>query len=364
MFQDLFVIGATGKIGNRLITDVLKANAIQRIVGVASSTSFIYSREGIEPAQASAFIKRGETRSCPYLGLDTLLDAADGYKGDQLVFVDVTDEKKAMTPFHLKVIEDTGHCMVTANKNPIALSSYDVFERLTREPKRYGYRCSVMAGADAVPFLQDLRDLGDSVIEISGCFSGTLGYITSELKRGKKPFSDILQEAKDNQYTEPDPRDDLNALDVARKLIVLVRSGGYRAELSDMVIEPFIPQSYFRPESVGDFMESVKELDGYFEALFYEAGSCGETLKYVGSFDQFGQPRLSASLKRMEKDSAFGSLNGTLNKIVIISRTYDSTKPYSIEAPGAGVPVTAQNVRRDLFHLLPERRALRELLYV
>src|SRR6185503_17098338 len=97
------------------------------------------------------------------------------------------------------------------------------------------YRCSVMAGADAVPFLRDLHDIGDAPSLIQGCFSGTLGYITSMLETGM-PFSKILGQALAEGYTEPDPRDDLNGLDVARKLTVLARTAGHPVNLQDFAV--------------------------------------------------------------------------------------------------------------------------------
>src|SRR3989344_9096498 len=110
-----------------------------------------------------------------------------------------------------------------------------------------------MAGSDAVPFLLDLRDLNETLYGIEGCFSGTLGYITSELDKGRK-FSEILNETDSRGYTEPDPRDDLRGFDVARKIIVLARSAGHEVGIKNIKPQPFIPEEYLKNESIDDFL--------------------------------------------------------------------------------------------------------------
>src|SRR3990172_2708513 len=222
MAQDVFIIGATGRVGKQLVKQIIEKDDTRkyrhanptRIVGLSSSQDFIYSSKGISKSNTYAFTTKNFSNAQPYRNLDKLLEVARHDRDGTLVFVDVTPAKDAMTQFHLEVIEQTPYGIVTANKNPLT-SSYMVFQKLTRYPRRYGYRCSVMAGSEVVPFLQDLKDLNDPLHKIEGCLSGTIGLITSELERNK-PFSDILKEAHSKGYTEPHPRDDLSGLDVAR----------------------------------------------------------------------------------------------------------------------------------------------------
>ncbi|MCH8329313.1 MAG: bifunctional aspartate kinase/homoserine dehydrogenase I, partial [Nanoarchaeota archaeon] len=151
--------------------------------------------------------------------------------------------------------------------------------------------------------------------------------------------------------------DDLNGLDVARKLIVLARTAGYDIGMKNFQVEPFIPQEYFSDESISDFLGRSTELDKYFEEKIAIARKNGESLRYVARMDVIKEvPKIEVSLKEVPKESELGILKGRTNKIVIISETYPKDSPYIITAPGAGLPVTARNVRRDLLHLLNERR--------
>lgn len=360
MNQDIFVIGATGKVGSTLTRQIfgngdtdsrLHANPT-RIIGLASSSRVLFSKRGLGRDSADAFI--GGKGGVAYGKLDDLLKIARR-ASSRVIFVDLTALKEPMIEFHKKVIGTSKHSIITANKNPIACPDYKTFAFLTREPRRYGYRCSVMAGGDAVPFLRDLRDMGEIPERIEGCFSGTLGFITSMLEKNIS-FSTILRRALREGYTEPDPRDDLSGVDVARKLVVLARSLGLSVDLEDVQMRPFIPLRYFRDESVEKFMRSTKNLDGLFAKAVRGARRRGMVLRYVATIRaEEKKPRLSVRLAHVPAQSELGSLRGTLNKIVVVSKIFKKGSPYSVEAPGAGLEVTAQNIRRDLLYLIDNR---------
>ncbi len=368
MKQDIFIIGATGNVGKTLVRQILNEGDLRRepvpamIVGLASSTSFVYSPDGLDSMACFGFSEKipayNGQKQTAYKSHDEFLNAVKLNKSsqDQLVFVDVTPLKDEMTRFHMAVINDTQYNIVTANKNPIALSDYHTFERLTHDVRRYEYRCSVMAGAQAVPMVQELRDLNDAPIMIEGCFSGTLGYLCSELQKGERKFSEILNRAYEQGYTETHPRDDLSGLDVARKLVVLARTAGYPVEFSDVNVQPFIKREYFSENHVQRFIDSTAGLDNQFLERMERLKSEGKTLRYVASMDATGNPiRLLVDLREVPVSSGLGSLEGTLNKILIVSKVHPVDKPYSIQSQGAGPEVTAQNIRSDLLHFLPQR---------
>ena len=359
MIQDIVVMGATGKVGKTLINQILGADGVPlnrkspvRIVGLSSSTNFLFSPDGISKQQTRGFISKNYDNTPALADLGEIVDEAKKYRqnSSRLVFVDVTALNEPMTSLHLR-INGMGYGLGTANKNPIALSHPAVFQQLTEDPSLYGYRCSVMAGADAVPFLRDARYRGVKLNSIEGCFSGTLGYICSELEKGRK-FSEILKEAKQQGYTEPDPRDDLNGLDVARKMIVLARTVGYNVEIGDIALEPFIPSSYFvRGESIEAFLDKSQELDGKFEQMVKEAAEEGKVLRYSGREKvSNGTLSIRVSLQKVPKDGDLGGLNGTANQIAVFNEIYPQS-PYLIRAPGAGLTITASNVARDLLYL-------------
>jgi len=365
MAQDLFIIGATGKVGSTLVrqiltegdTDALKHTNPTRIVGLASSKNYIYNPDGISNSECYEFARGNSSKGKNYTNLSQILEEVKKlHRNGSLVFADVTSAGKEMTKFHLEVIRNTNFGIVAANKNPMALSDFNTFRTLTESPRRYGYICSVMAGAGSVSFIRDLRDLNDNPSVIKGCFSGTLGFLTSELEKGRD-FSSIIKEAEQKGYTEPDPRDDLNGLDVARKLVVLARTAGHNVSIADVKLSKFLPDEYFADESIPDFFKRTAKIDPYFKERMQSAMKNGKTLRYVAEMRaKHDGTELEVSLVEVPLDDPLGMLKGTLNKIVIISKKYPENSPYSIEAPGAGLEVTAQNIRRDLLELLPQRK--------
>lgn len=362
IFQDVFIIGATGKVGKKLIEQIYQKGDTDwrrhvhptRIVGVASSTHYLFDPNGLSSDRSREFANRGGDAK-KYGSLDELVRLPLERGNDSLVFVDVTAARD-IAPFHLKVVEETPYAVITANKNPLTLTDYSTFQRLTRRPLKYDYRCSVMAGAEAVVFLRDLRDVEDRPQLIEGCFSGTLGYLCSQL--GQRPFSEVLADAHQLGYTEPHPRDDLNGLDVARKLLILARTAGHSVGLSDIRVEPFIPEEFLAEDDIEAFLHSSKRLDAYFSERASAAAAAGKVLRYVARMEvrDGGAPTMTISLQEVPRNSQLGALQGTLNKIIVVSQTYPSTAPYSIEAPGAGLDVTAQNIRKGLLNIIWERQ--------
>ncbi|MEI6732028.1 MAG: bifunctional aspartate kinase/homoserine dehydrogenase I, partial [archaeon] len=221
----------------------------------------------------------------------------------------------------------------------------------------YGYRCSVMAGAEAVDKMKDLRDAGDLPYKIEGCFSGTLGYICSALEAGV-PFSKIVEQARKLGYTEPHPREDLSGEDVARKILILARTAGYRIEYSDIKRKPFIPNKFLDEKDANVFMKNLKELDEYFVNEVRDARKEGKVLRYVARFEMKDCPIIRVGLERVLRESPLGMLSGAANKIIIHTKDYGRT-PSIIEAPGAGLDITARNIRVDLAHQVENRTLAR-----
>ncbi|MEK6967957.1 MAG: hypothetical protein AABX51_04990 [Nanoarchaeota archaeon] len=367
MNQDIFILGATGNVGKRLLFQ-LHANEFDRdhynyptrIVGIASSKNYLYGGKGLDVEATSAFVPDKTRAGYDSLAsLESLLDLTVGHHSS-LVFVDVTAADSEMRKFHELVLDESPFSIVTANKLPLANSSFEGFVELTRQVERYGYRSSVMAGNEAVPFIRDLNDLGDPPITIQGCFSGTLGYLCSKLEEGML-FSEALKEAKASGYTEPDPRDDLSGMDVARKLLILARTGGYNVTIGENLhVDPFAPENFLMGDTVEAFMASIDQADEYFSDIIAAASSRDNTLRYVAEFEARGGRIIhaGAGLKEVPIKGPLGSLHGTANKIVVTSQTYLPASPYIVQAPGAGLVVTAQNVRRDLLYMLNGREQL------
>ena len=364
MIQDVFILGSTGRVGRTLVQQILESDTSPRthrnptrIVGVASSKNYTYDSDGLIDTAVNYFVSKPQE----YDSLPPLTDLVYKVEGNNpdLVFVDVTAVGDEMYDFHQHVMEYSPFSIVTANKLPLANASYEGFKGLVSKVSRYGYRCSVMAGAEAVSFIRDSRDLNDPPITIEGCFSGTLGYLATALEKGTL-FSTAIRTAHELGYTEPDPRDDLNGMDVARKLLILARTGGYPLYIREnLQVTPFVPQEFLEAENGEEFLANAEKADRYFALVMDEAKSKGNTLRYVAEFRREGEGfSASVGLREVPIASSLGSLQGTDNKIVITTRTYPAEHPYKVEAPGAGLEITAQNVRRDLLYLLHGREQI------
>mgnify|MGYP001606057541 FL=1 len=211
-----------------------------------------------------------------------------------------------------------------------------------------------MAGAEAVDKIRDLRDLGDLPIEIFGCFSGTLGYICTEMKKGRK-LSEIVMEARKLGYTEPHPADDLDGGDVERKIIILSRTAGFDVSNARVQRTSFIPDEYLIEKNIEMFLNNLNSLDAPFSERVSRAKDKNEVLRYIAKFDNSTEHQsITVGLNEVSRESQLGFLNGTANKVVIRTKTYNSL-PYCVEAPGAGLEITAQNIRRDLLDQLVNR---------
>ncbi len=359
MAESLFIVGATGRVGKELVSQIFDKGdnniALHQnptsIVGVASSKSFLYDSGGLSESDIRSFSAKRKLGT-KYNKLTDLLEPLKGSK-DSVSIVDVTAEAERMLELHKKVIFETKHKIVTANKIPLAISDYVTFERLVSEISRYGYRCSVMAGAEAVDKIRDLRDIGDNPTEITGVFSGTLGYIATELEKGRK-FSEIVKEAMENGYTEPNPVIDLSGSDVASKILILARTAGAHIGLSDIKLSPFIPDEYLNAVNVGGFLKGLSNADIKLASMMENAQRNRSTLRYIARYVNHGRPRISVNLEEVSLDNPLGQLKGAVNKIIIKTKTYGD-RYYSVEAPGAGADITAQNIRRDLLYQLDNR---------
>lgn len=366
MIQRLFVVGATGNVGRELIKKVITYDNAEhhknpsKIVGIANSTHYEFRPEGVsieDLKKISLSQERAKEvleQKIPYKELGMLLDQvlSAGMDGE-IIFVDVTAGREELLKFHKKVITQSNNSLVTANKNPISLYGMEDFKILTQYHRRYDTNTTVMGGGGALSFVCERYEIRDFIRKIEGCFSGTLGYILSELQKEEKTFSEIVRTAKDDGYTEPNPWDDLNGLDVARKLLILARYSGLEIDITDIQVEPLIDKKY--GELSGEaFLESLKEENNRFRELVQEAKGNNCVLCYVASLDtRDNNIEISVKLKCCPKDSDFGSLTGTANLVIIETDTLQAPVPHVIKSRGAGLGVTADAVRTGISKMVP-----------
>lgn len=223
-----------------------------------------------------------------------------------------------------------------------------------RRSAHFLYETTVGAGLPIIQTLRDLIQTGDEVRSIEGIFSGTLAYLFNAFD-GSTPFSEIVKQAKAKGYTEPDPRDDLSGMDVARKLVILGREIGLGLELDDVEVESLVPEE-LEGGSVEQFLEQVSAMDDSMAKLFTDAEQAGEVLRYVGAIDAAGHA--TVSLQRYPQTHPFGRIQMTDNIVEFRTRRYDEN-PLVVQGPGAGPDVTAGGIFADLLRLAENLGATR-----
>jgi aspartokinase/homoserine dehydrogenase 1 len=264
------------------------------------------------------------------------------------VIIDCTANKD-IGNHYLGFIERGIH-VITPNKHANAgdLNYYKQLKMLTQQKKRhYLYEATVCAGLPVINTLQDLIKTGDEIISVEGIVSGTLSFLFSELASGQT-FSSVLMEAKRRGYTEPDPREDLSGMDVARKLICLAREIGHDLSLADVIVTDLVP-SELQSCSVDEFIARLPEYDDEMATRVAQATARQEKLCYVGSIARDG--RLHVAINSYPQTHPFARMKGTDNMLIFHTKRYHE-QPLIIQGPGAGAEVTAGGIFADLLRLV------------
>ncbi|MDT9600745.1 bifunctional aspartate kinase/homoserine dehydrogenase I [Sphingosinicella rhizophila] len=239
--------------------------------------------------------------------------------------------------------------IVTPNKKA-GSADFAYFEQLRRASREsnahYLYETTVGAGLPVLQTLRDLIQTGDEVVRIEGVLSGTLSYLFNSFD-GSRPFSEVVAEARAKGFTEPDPRDDLSGMDVARKVVILAREMGLRTELEDVELQGLVPPG-LEEGSVDTFLERLRDHDSQITALFDEAKAKGEKLRFVGSIDR--DERATVRLQSVPDSHALARLHFTDNMVQFQTSRY-TPNPLIVQGPGAGPEVTAGGIFADMLRL-------------
>ena len=267
------------------------------------------------------------------------------------VVVDCTASDETLDALFLAL--ERGYQVVLANKKPLtaAQNVYDRLNRIggaasaTRSLAALRYETTVGAGLPVILTLDRLVSSGDEIERIAGSFSGTLGFLMTGLEQGRS-FSETVQEAYRLGYTEPDPRDDLGGVDVARKALILARGIGWRIEMAQVQVSGLYPER-LAGLGVDDFLSALPSLDEEYRQQVARAASEGKVLRYAATL---ADGACSVGLTAVAKDSPLGRLTGTDNLVEFYSRWY-SPNPLVIQGRGAGVEATAAGVLSDIVEL-------------
>ena len=239
--------------------------------------------------------------------------------------------------------------VITPNKKAFsgAFKDYEALQvAADKGSSHYFYETTVGAALPVISTLCDLINTGDEVRSVRGIFSGTLAYLFN-VYDGTRPFSEIVREAKASGYTEPDPRDDLSGMDVARKLTILAREIGMNLEIGEFPVRSLVPEA-LRDCSIEEFLEKLPEYDAEIDSMYKQATSENKQLRYVANLDADGTA--SVGLDAVDEDHSFCNINLTDNIVQFETERY-SANPLVIQGPGAGPAVTAAGVFSDLIRL-------------
>ena len=320
--NNLFAYGLSLKTRNgklieqiRLQYDQLKEHSRLKltVVGVASSHNAIYSRDGIDLDNYREQLKQSEP-SDPEKLRDNILKM----NIFNCVFVDCTASKDIASLY--QTFLDHNISIVAANKIA-ASSSYESYIKLKETALRRGikflFETNVGAGLPIIGTINDLRNSGDRILKIEAVLSGTVNYIFNTLS-ADCPLSKAVRLAKENGFSEPDPRIDLSGTDVIRKLVILTREAGYRVEQADVEKHLFIPDKYFKG-SLDDFWKQLPELDDEFEQRRQRLSAEGKHWSFVATMDH---GHTSVALKEVNNDHPFYNLKGSNNIVLLTTERY------------------------------------------
>ena len=340
---NLFICGI-GTVGAQLIEQIKQQrdtllreqHLLLNVVGIANSRGYIFNAERLDLGNYREQLQTAEALSLSTINaqLSTLYNS---------IFVDCTASAEVADNY-LALLENN-ISVVTANK--IAASSdYCHYTQLKQTALNRGvkflYETNVGAGLPIIRTINDLRNSGDRILKIEAVLSGTLNFIFNELS-ADVPFSKTIRRAKEQGYSEPDPRIDLSGKDVIRKLVILAREAGYQVEQEEVEKQLFVPEAYFQG-TVEDFWKRLPELDADFEARRQEMEKNSLRWRFVATMEE-GKTRVS--LQTVDAAHPFYRLEGSNNIVLITTERYHDY-PMMIRGYGAGAGVTAAGVFADI----------------
>lgn len=345
---NLFICGV-GTVGSKLIEQIrsqyeeLKEHSRLKlnVVGIASSHNAIFCREGLDLDNYREQLQASEPSS-PEKLRDTILSM----NIFNSVFVDCTASKDVALLYQSFLEHNVS--VIAANK--IAASSkYEDYLKLKTTAMMRGvkfrFETNVGAGLPIIGTINDLCNSGDKILRIEAVLSGTLNFIFNAIS-AEVPFSETVRLAKEQGYSEPDPRIDLSGTDVVRKLVILAREAGYRVEQEDVEKHLFVPEEYFQG-SLEDFWKNLPALDADFEARRKELEVEGKRWRFVATMDG---GKVNVALKAVDRNHPFYNLEGSNNIVLLTTERYKEY-PMQIQGYGAGASVTAAGVFANIMSI-------------
>ncbi|MEZ4874128.1 MAG: bifunctional aspartate kinase/homoserine dehydrogenase I [Flavobacteriaceae bacterium] len=346
---NLFIVGV-GNVGKRLLSQIqkqqkhlyeellLKVN----VVGISNSRKMIFREHGIPLQQWEELLQNGEDKTD-----ETWFATLKKMNLMNSVFVDITANEAVANSYAHYLKESVA--VVACNK--IACSSaFPNYKELKELSRKYNapflFETNVGAGLPIINTLNNLINSGDKVTKIQAVLSGSLNFVFNHFNE-KTSFFDVVSQAREEGYTEPDPRIDLSGVDVARKILILARESGYELDMDAIENVSFLPKKSQEASSVPDFFETLKTEAVHFEKLYQNATQHNCRLKYVAAFDN---GKAKVSLQEIPASHPFYHLEGKDNIVLFYTERY-AEQPLLIKGAGAGAEVTASGLFGDIIRL-------------
>ncbi|WP_179316900.1 bifunctional aspartate kinase/homoserine dehydrogenase I [Winogradskyella undariae] len=346
---NLFITGV-GNVGEKLIDQIKQQKAYVkeqfkinlRITGLSNSRNMVVNDDGINLKNWKQELDNGEKAS-----LNGFLEHAKNLNLRNSVFVDIT-ANKAVSNIYSDYLKQS-ISVVACNK--IACSGdieyYNELKALSRQYNAsFLFETNVGAGLPVLDTLSHLITSGDKINTIQAVLSGSLNFIFNNFN-AETTFYDVVKQAQEEGYTEPDPRIDLSGIDVARKILILARESGHQIELSELESDNFLTEKGLNSDSVDDFLATLKEDEAYYQSLFKSAQEKNSQLKFVA---EFNDGKAKVGLKEIPEGHPFYNLKGKDNIVMFYTQRYPE-QPLIIKGAGAGADVTASGLFADIIRI-------------
>jgi aspartokinase/homoserine dehydrogenase 1 len=349
---NLFIAGS-GNVGKKLLGQLNQQKEFLKehlrlqvnLTGLTNSRNMFIKEDGIDLKDWENILKSGGKANLPEF-TDKIIEL----NLRNSIFVDVTANDEVATVYD-KLLQKS--ITVVACNKVAASSAYSNYKKLKDLSREFNapflFETNVGAGLPVIGTLNDLRQSGDSVNKIEAVLSGTLNFVFNNYD-GVRTFAEVVKQAQDEGYTEPDPRLDLSGKDVMRKIMILAREAGKQVEMEDITCNSFLPESCMAG-SVDDFYKEMAKQEEYFKAIYKKAAAENCKLKFVATYESSpsgdGGGNASVGLKHIPAESDFYHLYGKDNIVLFYTDRYKD-QPLVVKGAGAGADVTASGVFADI----------------